>query len=406
VRFSSGASLADGLQPDGLQPGTRGEASFVQVLFVLLCFMRLHVAALRRRKGTPAKDYLSSAHDGQDPFVAHPWRGCDGARVLLRARSTEDEDLSVLKLGKVLGRGGSGLVFQVRAPSTSHGRRRPALGPHDSRPRAAQPGRCRTLPAAPRAARRIHGCPVRHGGGTHERSCVRRSRPQGYLHVALEVAIKLFENPDDTDPDALGADEPSGQPSTARSASPSTSKDNTREGEGARSRDEGEGEGATRTASDSKDAGSGAGANGAAGDAAGGGSQPQRTVRDSIKDAAQIMKRQRDLVGLGQKGAGRGSRRGARQEGPGLQPQSPIDDRRGVVPYAWCVLCFVLFCFVLFCMHGVVPWTRCTCHSNSSRPVCALPLRRPQVRNALELGVTSSLSHPNIVQVGLRHADS
>ncbi|GIL63359.1 hypothetical protein Vafri_17428 [Volvox africanus] len=60
----------------------------------------------------------------------------DTINGLQARRAEESEELSVLKLGKVLGRGGSGLVFQ------------------------------------------------------------------GYLHLGLEVAVKLFENPDDTDPDA------------------------------------------------------------------------------------------------------------------------------------------------------------------------------------------------------------
>ncbi|KAG2443534.1 hypothetical protein HXX76_001886 [Chlamydomonas incerta] len=66
----------------------------------------------------------------------------DTINALQAARAEEAEELTVLKLGKVLGRGGSGLVFQ------------------------------------------------------------------GYLHLGLEVAVKLFENPDDTDPDAISNDEP------------------------------------------------------------------------------------------------------------------------------------------------------------------------------------------------------
>ncbi|KAG2452287.1 hypothetical protein HYH02_003311 [Chlamydomonas schloesseri] len=65
----------------------------------------------------------------------------DTINALQAARAEEPEELTVLKLGKVLGRGGSGLVFQ------------------------------------------------------------------GYLHLGLEVAVKLFENPDDTDPDAISNDD-------------------------------------------------------------------------------------------------------------------------------------------------------------------------------------------------------
>ncbi|EFJ50234.1 hypothetical protein VOLCADRAFT_89150 [Volvox carteri f. nagariensis] len=61
--------------------------------------------------------------------------------ALQALRADEYEELSVLKLGKVLGRGGSGLVFQ------------------------------------------------------------------GYLHMGLEVAVKLFENPDDTDREAVSSSE-------------------------------------------------------------------------------------------------------------------------------------------------------------------------------------------------------
>lgn len=71
---------------------------------------------------------LLNLHPHTRAFIAHH-------------RAEEAEELTVLKLGKVLGRGGSGLVFQ------------------------------------------------------------------GYLHLGLEVAVKLFENPDDTDPDAISSDE-------------------------------------------------------------------------------------------------------------------------------------------------------------------------------------------------------
>ncbi|GIM11627.1 hypothetical protein Vretimale_15112 [Volvox reticuliferus] len=65
----------------------------------------------------------------------------DTINGLQARRAEESEELSVLKLGKVLGCGGSGLVFQ------------------------------------------------------------------GYLHLGLEVAVKLFENPDDADPDGSSSTE-------------------------------------------------------------------------------------------------------------------------------------------------------------------------------------------------------
>lgn len=148
-------------------------------------------------------------------------------------RAEEAEELSVLKLGKVLGRGGSGLVFQ------------------------------------------------------------------GYLHLGLEVAIKLFENPDDTDPDAL-------LPEEGGSSGPGLDGGS---GAGGGGSGVAEGEGGE----------SGRAAGGAGGAGAGASKEGGKDAKQPSKLAAQMTKRQRDLL-----------------------------------------------------------------------------------RNALELGVTSSLSHPNIVQVGWR----
>lgn len=148
-------------------------------------------------------------------------------------RAEEAEELSVLKLGKVLGRGGSGLVFQ------------------------------------------------------------------GYLHLGLEVAIKLFENPDDTDPDALLPEEGGGSGPGLDGGS----------GAGGGGVQEGEG----------GESGRGTGAGGGGGGGAAASKEGGKDGKQPSKLAAQMTKRQRDLL-----------------------------------------------------------------------------------RNALELGVTSSLSHPNIVQVGAR----
>ncbi|KAG2497194.1 hypothetical protein HYH03_004783 [Edaphochlamys debaryana] len=143
----------------------------------------------------------------------------DTINALQALRSDEAEELTVLKLGKVLGRGGSGLVFQ------------------------------------------------------------------GYLHLGLEVAVKLFENPDDTDPDTLSADEVQPTLSTLDS---SIGPD-----------------GSTPDASASR--GSKAGGTGKGGDAGasntGGGTNASRegastanARRNSSKNAAQMTKRQRDLL--------------------------------------------------------------------------------------------------------------
>ncbi|GLC49341.1 hypothetical protein PLESTB_000208700 [Pleodorina starrii] len=139
----------------------------------------------------------------------------DTINALQAFRADEAEELSVLKLGKVLGRGGSGLVFQ------------------------------------------------------------------GYLHMGLEVAVKLFENPDDTDTDTV----------TSENGARTLNFDGSSVGPSAdAAAAAAECAGSQSPAAAVKDAAGGGG--GAA--AAGGGAVRQTSLRTSA--AAQMTKRQRDLL--------------------------------------------------------------------------------------------------------------
>ncbi|GFR52708.1 hypothetical protein Agub_g15337 [Astrephomene gubernaculifera] len=146
----------------------------------------------------------------------------DTINALQATRSEEAEELSVLKLGKVLGRGGSGLVFQ------------------------------------------------------------------GYLHLGLEVAVKLFENPDDTDPDAL-----SNEDAPPQSINPNASggSDAANASAGAKT------EASKGETSPQNTAAPGEGQNDASaeGGAAGDGAKPNANGTGT-KTAAQMAKRQRDLL--------------------------------------------------------------------------------------------------------------